>query len=125
MARTKTRTTSNTVAEKSVICVDFLPDGSAWFAVSDGLYHYDGYRWRHYTTEHGLPSMITHSVAADQDGVIWVGTQSGVGKWTGSRFTSYPRGSGLPEDRVRAIYVDPDNNVWLSFIEGGAARIIR
>ena len=103
-------------------------DGTFWVAFgTEGVASVDVdiSTWSHYTTEQGLPSMIVHSVAVAQDGVVWAGTQSGLGKWTGSRFIAFPRGSGLPEDRIRSVDVDSNNNVWLSFIEGGAAKIIR
>ena len=103
-------------------------DGTFWISfATEGVasVNVDLSTWRHYTTEQGLPSMITHAVVVDQDGVTWVGAQTGLGKWTGSKFVAYPRGSGLPEERIQSLYVDPDNNVWMGFIDGGAAKIIR
>jgi ligand-binding sensor domain-containing protein len=103
-------------------------DGQFWVAfAAEGVasVNVDSTTWSQYTTEQGLPTLITHAVAVDQDGVVWVGTQTGLGKWNGSKFIAYPRGSGLPAGAIRLLYVDPHNNVWMGFYNDGAAMILK
>jgi ligand-binding sensor domain-containing protein len=47
------------------------------------------YSYRQYTTQDGLPELITASVFQDSRGFIWVGTLSGFARFDGKSFKSY------------------------------------
>lgn len=71
------------------------PDGALWFACwSAGISRYDGYAWKTYALEEGLPSKDVRDVAVDAAGRLWCGTTEGIGYWDGSRWN--PIGTGIP-----------------------------
>ncbi len=64
----------------NVLCLAFTPEGALWAGTyGDGVYHYNGQNWAHYTTADGLVDNIVNAVAVMQDGVVWVGTTNGLG----------------------------------------------
>ncbi|QEF99387.1 Blue-light-activated protein [Stieleria maiorica] len=100
------------LAEKSIAHVDAAADGSLWFAVSDGLYHYDGYYWTRYTTADGLPSDYVRCVLVDNDGTLWVGTDQGVAVFDGTTFDSDRLKGRLAGPSLRRIVQDTDGSLW-------------
>jgi signal transduction histidine kinase/ligand-binding sensor domain-containing protein/ActR/RegA family two-component response regulator len=60
--------------------------GFLWVSTSDGLFRYDGSRFRRFGVEDGLPSpQILHLAEAD-DGTLWVLTGRGLARWRSSGF---------------------------------------
>ncbi|WP_182869737.1 ATP-binding protein [Rhodopirellula sp. JC639] len=100
------------LAEKSITHAAVAADGSLWFAVSDGLYHYDGYRWKRFTTKDGLPSNYVRCVLVDDDGMLWVGTDHGVTLFDGSTFDSDRLKGRLAGPSIRRIVRDSDGALW-------------
>ena len=58
---------------KTTFTVDFEADGTTWLASSDGLYRYDGYRWKRFGIEHGLPTNYIRCATVTATGRLWVG----------------------------------------------------
>ncbi|MCW5978786.1 MAG: hypothetical protein KIT09_11950 [Bryobacteraceae bacterium] len=81
-------------------------------------------KWKHFTTEDGLPNDHIFAVRADGPR-IWVGTEDGlamIDKRTG-KIRSWREKDGLPWKVVTAIDVDPKTgDVWLGLFGGGLAR---
>ena len=50
------------------------------------------YAHRHYTTQDGLPQMLTEYIWQDAKGYIWIGTLSGFVRYDGFEFTPYLKG---------------------------------
>ena len=92
--------------------MDFDPDGSVWLAATDGLYHFDGYDWKRFTAEDGLPSSYVRCVCLAQDGRLWVGTDQGVATFDGTRFDVGLTSGKLAGLSVRRIVQDPDGSLW-------------
>jgi ligand-binding sensor domain-containing protein/two-component sensor histidine kinase len=97
---------------RGIFFFDFEADGTAWFAASDGLYRYDGYRWDRFTSADGLPSDYVRSVRVTRDGKLWVGTDRGAGLFDGETFDPAGTESHLAGPSVRRIVEDPDGTVW-------------
>ncbi len=85
-----------------------------WVASNGGLIFSDGYRWKRYGVEHGLPSDFVRCVIQDDNGDIWVGTDSGVGVFDGKSFDSRGSENWLAGPNVRRIRKDPDGTLWFS-----------
>ncbi len=53
-------------------------NGYMWIATSDGLYKYDGYRFKLYVNNPSDPNSLSSSrletVYADRQGIIWIAT---------------------------------------------------
>ncbi len=100
------------VARRMVFDVAFETDNTAWFAGSDGLYRYDGYRWQRFGTTNGLPSSLIRTVSVTRDGSIWVGTDKGAGVFTGTSFDRRGTEGKLAGPSVRRIVETADGSLW-------------
>ena len=96
--------------EVNDICFD--TNGTAWIAASDGLYRYDGYKWKVYSTKDGFPSSFVRSVLFTRSGKLWVGTDKGAGVFDGQRFAFNGADKGLAGPSVVRMYEDPDGTIW-------------
>lgn len=103
--------------------------GEVWVAASDGLNRYDGYTWRRFTTDDGLPSNLVRSVCITADGVVWAGTDEGAVEFDGERFISDRVDNRLPGKHVAQIEQGSDGSLWFLCdtwnqldLAGGVAR---
>ncbi|MGD8894833.1 MAG: regulator [Acidobacteriota bacterium] len=83
-------------------------------------------KWKHFTTEDGLPNDHIYSVKVDGPRV-WVGTEDGlalIDTPSGKVVKTWKEEDGLPWRAVTAIDVDPNTgDVWLGLFGGGLARL--
>lgn len=89
--------------------------GFLWVGTEDGLYRYDGRRFKGFNTEDGLPSGYITDLAEDGNGVLWAGTFNGLARWTGVGFAAVP---GLPVGTVADLCVGPDGRAVAAFQSG-------
>jgi len=94
----------------------FEPDGTVWLAADNGLHRFDGFTWKHFGTNDGLPSVFVRAVMVTQRGQLWVGTDKGAGIFDAARLKVDPAGSdsGLANSNIREIDEDPDGTIWFS-----------
>jgi PAS domain S-box-containing protein len=95
-----------------VFDIAFTRDQTAWVAGSDGLYRYDGYQWRRFTTTDGLPSNFIRTVFVTRAGTLWIGTDRGAGVFDGTRFDDQGTGGRLAGPNVRRIVETADGALW-------------
>ncbi|MCZ2150728.1 MAG: response regulator [Bryobacterales bacterium] len=62
--------------------------GFLWVGTGNGLYRYDGARFKAYYRPDGLPSEIISALHVARDGSLWVGTRKGLARFTGDRFVT-------------------------------------
>src|SRR5438045_2291539 len=62
------------VQHERVFDLAFEPDGRVWIAATDGLHSYDGYHWRVFGKNDGLPSNYIRTVLFTSKGELWVGS---------------------------------------------------
>jgi signal transduction histidine kinase/ligand-binding sensor domain-containing protein/ActR/RegA family two-component response regulator len=84
--------------------------GFLWVATDNGLYRYDGDRFRSFTTEDGLPAPQVEAIHETVDGVLWVATLSGMARLSGERFTPVDLSPlkgifALASDKTGRLYV--------------------
>jgi ligand-binding sensor domain-containing protein len=60
--------------------------GFLWVGTANGLYRYDGRRFRVYMKADGLPSMQVSALAETADGTLWAGSSYGLARLVGNRF---------------------------------------
>jgi signal transduction histidine kinase len=99
-----------------VFDIAFETNGVAWLATDNGLHRYDGFNWRHFGTNDGLPSAFVRAVMVSREGQLWVGTDKGAGVFDASKSKFETKGSesGLPNLNIREIDQDPDGTIWFS-----------
>jgi len=97
---------------EAIFHIDFEPNGTVWVAATSGLHRYDGYRWRRFGAEDGLPSSYVRCVTAAGEGRVWVGTDRGAGLFDGARFDWAGTPENLAGPSVRRIVLEPDGTTW-------------
>jgi len=90
--------------------------GYLWVGTEDGLYRYDGNRFRRFGTEDGLPSSYIPALAATR-GSVWVVSGSALVRWDGERFDPVraPDGARTPAPTAGAA---TGRDVWIATAEG-------
>jgi len=68
----------NGLPRNRVNCLTATTDGFLWICTADGLVRFDGYRFRTFGTEQGLPSRVIYNFAPSRKGGFWVNTDLGV-----------------------------------------------
>ncbi|MFQ5949224.1 MAG: two-component regulator propeller domain-containing protein, partial [Nitrospiria bacterium] len=81
-----------------------------------GLSHFDGKRWRSFTTRDGLAGNLVHAIQIDSKGVFWIGTDGGVSRFDGKRFENLTRKDGIGS--VYAVAIDRLGNKWFGTFGG-------
>lgn len=67
------------------------------------------YARRHYTTQDGLPQMLTEYIWQDAKGYIWIGTLSGFVRYDGLEFTPYLKGK---QENILSFCPGTDGSLW-------------
>lgn len=71
-----------------------------WIGSKDGLFSFDGKRWKRYSTEEGLPSPHVTAIHPVSERLVWVGTSQGCAKFEGSKWTGVPFGDEIKDLQV-------------------------
>jgi signal transduction histidine kinase/CheY-like chemotaxis protein/streptogramin lyase len=72
----------------AVNCLRQDSQGYLWVGTQNGLYRYDGHRFRSYGLDEGLPSADVQDILSGPDGALWVGTRRGIARLHGPRFVT-------------------------------------
>ncbi len=67
------------------------------------------YARRHYTTQDGLPQMLTEYIWQDAKGYIWIGTLGGFVRYDGFEFTPYLKGK---QENILSFCPGTDGSLW-------------
>jgi len=80
------------------------------------------YRFRHITSENGLPHQQVEALAQDAKGNIWMGTRNGLARYDGYDFRSYfhddTDSTSLTHNFVSKLFVDRQGRLWISTQRG-------
>ncbi len=102
-------------------------NGNFWFgSIGSGVYYYDGYNFRNFTTKDGLLNNEVGSIYEDKAGNIWFGVSGGASRYDGKSFQNYIiNGESMNEDKtgktlsdrqpygVNAMIEDKTGKFWL------------
>jgi len=106
--------------------VRFHPDGGAWYAVGDRLYH----EGRSVFQVPLRDSVDTRSIKQIQDfgwdaeGSLWIGTyNNGLYRLKPSVFQVYSAREGVAERNVSSVLEDRDGAVWIGTLGRGLSRL--
>jgi len=80
---------------------------------------YDGHSWQNYTTEDGLTSNYTRSIAEDSQGRFWFGAAyDGASRFDGDLWQSFLMNGGFQANEVPSILSDTKGDIWFGTNEG-------
>jgi len=101
--------------------------GNLWFgSIGSGVYYYDGYFFKNFTTEDGLVNNEITCLYEDKAGNIWFGVNGGVSRYDGKSFRNYMmNGDQMMEDRTGKTFPDftrPPNEIN-SIVQDKTGRI--
>ncbi len=79
------------LSQSTVFSIEQDATGFIWLGTRNGLNRFDGYQFRHFMSDQGLPSSFIWDVLRDGDD-LWLGTQGGglVKHLASGEFESYP-----------------------------------
>src|SRR5262245_47534949 len=74
----RTYTTADGLPRDFVNCVTPDSRGFLWLCTSEGLSRFDGYRFRTYAVDQGLPSPVVNAFVETRSGRLVAGTDAGL-----------------------------------------------
>jgi ligand-binding sensor domain-containing protein/signal transduction histidine kinase/CheY-like chemotaxis protein len=113
-------TTTNLLANASVMALLEARDGSMWIGTSGGLSHLKDGKLTHYTTDSGLAHDTVRAIHEDASGNVWIGTHGGLQRFIHGEFfpvkfrdtLSLESGDHI-SDHVYCIEEDREGNLWI------------
>lgn len=108
--------------------------GFMWFGTNSGVFRYDGYEFRKYSTSvqrpTGLINNTFYCILEDKKGNLWFGTQGGIAiySWERDRFSFISHDNNNPnslsDNNVRSIVQDDEDIFWIATYGGGLNKYI-
>ncbi len=92
--------------------------GFLWVGTDDGLYRYDGDRFKRFDSSNGLPSTWITDLLATPEGNLWTCTPQGLATLNGGRFEAITASNGLPAGSCNAVARDSRGVIWAAHKEG-------
>ncbi|MCK6648166.1 MAG: hypothetical protein L6Q66_00785, partial [Bacteroidia bacterium] len=104
--------------QKSIHKVYEYSNGEIWFGTSDGIFIYDGKKFRPFVGNNSIGAFQVWAIQQDGIGNTWIGTlQNGVFCYDGKRMIHFTKENGLIDPKNRDIMIK-DNKVWISTYRG-------
>lgn len=93
--------------------------GNFWFGtIGSGVYYYDGFTFRNFTTKEGLINNEIVCMYEDKAGNIWFGASGGVSRYDGKSIRNYTvNGEAMSEDRTGKSFSERQPHAVNSIIE--------
>jgi signal transduction histidine kinase/ligand-binding sensor domain-containing protein len=86
-------------------------DGKMWFTSTRGLITFDGKKFQHYTTEHGLAANVLPQIAEDNEGFVWVASYGGLHRINPHGLVSFDETNGAEKATVYSIHETRDGEL--------------
>ena len=102
--------------------------GNIWIGTRrDGVFRFDGKKWRSITTKNGLSGDTVMAITQDNKGNMWFGTNGGATRFNGLTWTRFTHEDGLPYLRseygyIWDIFLDSKDNLWFAGDAGSVSR---
>jgi ligand-binding sensor domain-containing protein len=114
--------------------LDILQDkvGYLWFATTDGLNRYDGYKFLVYKNTIGDTTSLSNNLVTcleeDIHGNLWVGTLYGLNRYNRktNQFEHFFKQKGqnsLSDNHIRALFADQTGILWVETVDGVLNKI--
>ncbi len=97
--------------------------GFIWVGTENGVFRYEGVRFREFAPEQGLPPSVEASIGEAPDGSVLVGSQSGLYRLTGEKFARIALPAGSRVNGYNGIRAD-GTRTWIATDAGLLAASI-
>jgi signal transduction histidine kinase/CheY-like chemotaxis protein/ligand-binding sensor domain-containing protein/HPt (histidine-containing phosphotransfer) domain-containing protein len=88
------------------------PQGLIWVGTEEGVYRFDGRRFRRFAEAEGLRGAVTVLLRGG-DGGLWVGTDKGLFRIQGAAVQGFGPDRGGPTEPVEALREDLSGRLWV------------
>ena len=85
-----------------------------WIGSREGLFSFDGKRWKRYSVEDGLPSNHITAILPLSKRYVWVGTDRGTVRFDGSQWTKVPFGGEIKDIKVVDFANRGEREIWVA-----------
>ncbi|MFY9225417.1 MAG: two-component regulator propeller domain-containing protein [Blastocatellia bacterium] len=117
----RTYTTSDGLAENTILKIIQDKKGRLWFGTKGGLSIYDGVRFTNYSKEDGLAGMRVYDIYQESENIFWLAMEEGISKIefkeSKAVIKSFTDKQGVSSKSFFAVL--PDNNNFLFAGEDG------
>ena len=87
-----------------------------WLLARNPIPHSAEMKFRHYSSDDGLPSDNINCSFKDSRGYMWFGTENGLSRFDGQSFKNFTRSGAAPHGHsqvaIRDIVEDQKGNLW-------------
>ncbi|MEO8660892.1 MAG: two-component regulator propeller domain-containing protein [Bryobacteraceae bacterium] len=90
------------------------PDGTMWFATSDGIHALAGGQWRAYSGTDGLPPGKVSCLFVDASGLLWIGTPVGLAYLKDNRIEVPREVPPSLQEEIEGMAADEYGGLWIS-----------
>ncbi|MFH0921290.1 MAG: PorV/PorQ family protein [Fibrobacterota bacterium] len=92
--------------------------GKLWVGTENGLFHYNGSKWKKYNDLDGLPANAIRCISAGGE-EVWVGTHRGAARLSGGRWRLFSTDSLMQSDTITALdATQGGGTVWIGTTNG-------
>ena len=115
----KVYTTTNGMPRNSARCMTSDSNGMLWICTSEGLVRFDGYQFRVFGPEHGLPSRSIYDFVLSRKGGYWVVSDAGLcrlpaGSKIGDRCRPLEMQGPTGDFQPDCLVESPDGRTWVA-----------
>ena len=101
------------MASSKVYDLCLTKKGNLWLATYNGISHYDGHSFIHYSRKEGLPNGNVRAILEDRKGNIWFSPMGkGLCRFDGDSLTVFAQGTGTLQNSIWPIIEDSKGNLW-------------
>jgi ligand-binding sensor domain-containing protein len=125
----RTFTTADGLPRDLVTCLVSDSRGFLWLCTAEGLARFDGYQFRTYGVDQGLPSPAINTVLETRSGQLLIGTEAGLAalkphadESNHSRFEVYAPGPRREDRWIQKLMEDHHGQLWCA-AGGGLFRV--
>jgi PAS domain S-box-containing protein len=100
-------------------------DGYIWLGTNNGLYRYDGVRFKIFNSTN-TPSMVSNVVnalAEDESGTIWIGTGKGLFFYKNDLISKYDIDERIKEIGISTLCIDNEKDLFIGTLQHGLIKI--
>ncbi len=113
--------TKDGLAQSQVRAIAQDEYGYIWFGTQAGLSRFDGYQFKNFSINEGLPNNQVNCLLPDSGG-IWVGTTGSLAKFTLDGIQTIPLPDSLINSRIVELLIDDQDVMWIALENHGILK---